>query len=85
MKLIFLGTRGYIKAETKRHYRHTSLMVSFYGKQVMIDCGEDWLHQLNGLNPRAIVITHAHPDHVRGLKNVTPIRAEQRTFYEEAT
>ena len=41
MKLIFLGTRGYIKAGTKRHYRHTSLMVSYYGKQVMIDCGED--------------------------------------------
>ncbi len=72
MKLHFLGTRGYIDAKTKRHRRHSALMVSYKRKYVMIDCGEDWLDQIDTLSPHAIVITHAHPDHAFGLKNGAP-------------
>jgi phosphoribosyl 1,2-cyclic phosphodiesterase len=72
MKLEFLGTRGYIEARTKAHGMHSSLRVSYHGKDVMIDCGEDWLGHLEQLNPRAIVITHAHPDHAFGLKGGAP-------------
>lgn len=43
MKLTFLGTRGNIKARTQRHRMHTSMLVTYYDKNVMIDCGEDWL------------------------------------------
>jgi phosphoribosyl 1,2-cyclic phosphodiesterase len=72
MKLTFLGTRGYIDSRTKLHYMHTSLKVAYRGKEVIIDCGEDWLERIDEMNPKALVITHAHPDHVGGLKQGAP-------------
>lgn len=72
MKLTFLGTRGNIEARTQRHRMHTSMLVTYYGKSVMLDCGEDWLGNLHDLNMQAIVITHAHPDHTFGLKDGAP-------------
>jgi phosphoribosyl 1,2-cyclic phosphodiesterase len=33
----------------------------------MIDCGSDWVSLLSRVNPTAIVLTHAHPDHAGGL------------------
>jgi phosphoribosyl 1,2-cyclic phosphodiesterase len=50
------------------------MMVTYYGRHVMVDCGEDWLGQMDGLSPapEAIVITHAHPDHAWGLKEGAP-------------
>jgi len=38
----------------------------------MIDCGLDWLGKLKRVNPGAIVLTHAHPDHAWGLKQGAP-------------
>jgi phosphoribosyl 1,2-cyclic phosphodiesterase len=38
----------------------------------MIDCGTDWLQEVHRLAPDAIVLTHAHPDHVYGLRNGSP-------------
>lgn len=72
VKLTFLGTRGNIEARTRRHYMHTSLRVTYRGRSVVIDCGEDWLGRLDDVSPRAIVITHAHPDHAHGLKEGAP-------------
>jgi hypothetical protein len=37
MKLTFLGTRGEIEARTRRHHMHSSLLVSYRGKKVMIE------------------------------------------------
>jgi len=70
MKLEFLGTRGNIETRTKRHRMHSSLMVSYYGKHVMVDCGEDWLGNLSDLQLNAMVITHAHPDHISGATGI---------------
>jgi ribonuclease BN (tRNA processing enzyme) len=84
MKLTFLGTRGNIEVRNPLHRMHTSLMVAYYRKKVMLDCGEDWLGNLDGLHPHAIVLTHGHPDHAFGLKEGAPcpVYATQITWEE---
>jgi phosphoribosyl 1,2-cyclic phosphodiesterase len=72
MTVTFLGTRGNIDVRTRRHRRHTSTLVSHRGVRVMIDCGADWLREVDRVAPDAIVLTHAHPDHVDGLRNGSP-------------
>lgn len=72
MKIIFLGTRGYIEPRTKKHFRHTSTLICYKGIRVMIDCGLDWLGHIDKINPDAIILTHAHPDHAWGLKDGAP-------------
>ena len=72
MKLHFLGTRGEIEAKNRRHRRHSSLLLTYLDRKVMLDCGEDWAGRLEEIGPHAIVITHAHPDHAWGLKNGSP-------------
>jgi phosphoribosyl 1,2-cyclic phosphodiesterase len=72
MKLTFLGTRGNIEPRTERHARHSSLLVEYRGKGVMIDCGEDWEDHLDRLGPKALILTHAHPDHAWGLRKGAP-------------
>ena len=84
MKLTFLGTRGEIDAHTRRHRMHTSLLVSCRAANVMIDCGLDWLGKLKRVDPNAIVLTHAHPDHAWGLKRGAPcpVYAPEKTWQE---
>jgi phosphoribosyl 1,2-cyclic phosphodiesterase len=82
MKLAFLGTRGEIEARTRRHRMHSSLLVSYRGADLMIDCGLDWLGKFERLHPDAIVLTHAHPDHAWGLKHGAPcpVYAPEKTW-----
>jgi len=82
MKLVFLGTRGEIEARTRRHRRHASLLVSYQRRRVMVDCGEDWAGSIDEVRPDAIVITHAHPDHARGLKGGVrcPVHATRESW-----
>lgn len=72
MKLTFLGTRGYIEPTSRRHRMHSSLLVSYLGGRVMVDCGETWLGKLKDVAPDAVVLTHAHPDHAFGLRDGAP-------------
>src|SRR6267143_4003794 len=84
MQLTFLGTRGEIETWTRRHRMHTSLLVTYRGADVMIDCGLDWLGKFERLHPSVIVLTHAHPDHAWGLRNGAPcpVHAPQKTWQE---
>ncbi|HWB14624.1 MAG TPA: MBL fold metallo-hydrolase [Pirellulales bacterium] len=68
MELTFLGTRANIAESNRQHRRHSVLLVEHLGQRVLIDCGRDWLHLHRRLRPDAIVLTHAHPDHVLGLR-----------------
>ena len=63
MKITFLGTRGYIDIKSRRHKRHTSTLIEYKGKRVMIDCGLDWHDKVWGLHPDATGPQHrfAHP------------------------
>lgn len=72
MKVVFLGTRGFINAKNRRHWRHTSTLISYKQTQILIDCGIDWQNKVFDLPVDAIVITHAHADHAEGLKYGSP-------------
>jgi phosphoribosyl 1,2-cyclic phosphodiesterase len=67
MRLIFLGTRGNTENRSRRHRRHSALLVSSGRTRIMIDCGKDWRGKVRPLRPQAIFLTHAHPDHAGGL------------------
>jgi phosphoribosyl 1,2-cyclic phosphodiesterase len=84
MTLTFLGTRGEIDARTRRHRMHTSALVSYRAANVMIDAGLDWAGKLKRVDPSAIVLTHAHPDHAWGLKRGAPcpVYATEKTWQE---
>lgn len=84
MKLTFLGTRGNIEADTQRHRRHSSLLVGYRDTSVMIDCGEDWLGEWEEVDPDAVIVTHAHPDHAWGLKRgaLCPVYATAESWQE---
>jgi ribonuclease BN (tRNA processing enzyme) len=72
MELIFIGTRGNTKVRTRHHRRHSALLINYRGRNIMIDCGADWLPAVQRLSPFAIVLTHAHPDHADGLARGAP-------------
>jgi len=73
MKIKFLGTKGEINIRTKKHFRHSTLLITHNRKKLLIDFGVDWQNKLNQIKPDWILITHAHPDHAWGLKPGTDI------------
>lgn len=82
MLLTFIGTRGNTEKWTRRHRRHSALLVEDAGTRILIDCGADWLGRFEALRPDAIVLTHGHPDHANGLAAgaLCPVYATEHTW-----
>jgi glyoxylase-like metal-dependent hydrolase (beta-lactamase superfamily II) len=82
MKLLFLGTRGYIHEKSPHHQKHSALLIVYRRQRIMIDCGEDWAGDVDAIKPSAIVLTHGHPDHAGGVANGAscPIYATDATW-----
>lgn len=72
MQLTFLGTRNSSERGNALHRRHSALLFEGPQGRVMIDCGSDWLSELPGIAPDALLLTHAHPDHSGGLEQGSP-------------
>lgn len=72
MKLTFHGTLSSIEKRNDRHARQSLLEIAFGGRRLLIDCGSDWLGQLPLADPAALLLTHAHPDHIGGLVHGAP-------------
>lgn len=72
MKLTFVGTRGEISIRTRLHRMHSSMLISYCGAKVMLDCGADWLRRVRQMRLDGIVLTHAHRDHAAGLNAGAP-------------
>lgn len=68
-KLVFLGTKGEIEEETSKHQYHSSLLLDFKNFKLLIDYGLRHKYGLDKIQPDAILITHAHPDHYSWLKD----------------
>ena len=60
------------EAETL-HERNASLLVEYKGFRLMIDAGRSWTGNIKDIEPDAIFLTHAHPDHCEGLVVATEI------------
>ena len=84
MKITFIGTKGYIEEPTDLHRMHTSVLISYRGKSIRIDCGEDWLGRCGEIRADALFITHCHPDHAFGLKRGCdcPVYASAQSWQE---
>ena len=73
MKLTFLGTRGEIEICTRRHRRHSSLLVQYRCPRHDRLRDRSWLGRLRMIAPTAVVLTQAHPDHASGLAEGAPV------------
>ena len=83
IKLNFPGTKGFIEEHTKKHKYHSSMILEHKNFKLMIDCGIK-SKTLKKLAPKAIIITHAHPDHYiwteKNLDTKIPVYASKKTF-----
>jgi glyoxylase-like metal-dependent hydrolase (beta-lactamase superfamily II) len=57
MRIRILGTRGEIEESAPRHARHSGILID---ETLMVDLGEP---EFLELGPKAVLITHLHPDH----------------------
>lgn len=66
-RLLFLGTKGEIEESSPKHHYHSSLLIISDQTRILIDYGVLHQHSLDELDPEAVFITHAHPDHYTWL------------------
>ncbi len=57
LKIIIVGTRGEIDDSAPYHSKKSGVLIN---DELLLDCGDE---RFLAYNPRAILITHLHPDH----------------------
>ncbi len=67
MNIKILGTRGEVKELAPRHSKHSGMLVD---GQILLDLGEK---EYLDYRPKAIFITHLHPDHAFFIRKSMPI------------
>ena len=72
MRLRFWGTRANIIERSAWHPFHSALEIETGQNSILIDCGADWRQGLP-CSPSALLLTHAHDDHVDGLRAGTDL------------
>lgn len=79
--LRFYGTRGYVEERSRRHRHHSAFVVEASGFRLLCDFGQTLCGRLREIEPDAIWISHAHPDHAGGLSEGTelPVYASRIT------
>ena len=70
MRITFLGTRGEVEERERTHRYQTGLLIEGKEAKILFDCGEE---RFLAEKPDAIFLTHAHPDHTKGLKKGTEL------------
>jgi len=84
MRLRFLGTKGEIEESPENHKLNASLLIEYKGTRVLLDFGETHSPEvLEDLDLDAIVVTHAHPDHLFGLREAVtdiPVYVSRQTY-----
>lgn len=62
MRIVILGTRGEIEEKSPTHSKHSGVLID----NILFDIGEK---EYLDLKPKAIFITHLHPDHAYFVKS----------------
>jgi ribonuclease BN (tRNA processing enzyme) len=81
VRLHFYGTKGYVEESSSTHAGHSAFVVAHGGFRLLCDFGQNRKGMLRKIRPDAIFVSHAHPDHCRGLEEGTevPVMASSET------
>jgi ribonuclease BN (tRNA processing enzyme) len=75
MKIKILGTRGEIEESAAYHSKQSGVLVD---NKLLLDCGDK---KFLKYNPRAILITHLHPDHAFFVRKVAKLPVSLPPIY----
>jgi len=81
VRLRFHGTKGYVEEESSAHRGHSAWTLEAAGFRLLCDFGQNRKGMLSKIEPDAIFVSHAHPDHSWGLEEGTglPVYASEVT------
>ncbi len=85
MRLHFYGTRGYVEESSRAHTGHSAFVVESGGFRLLCDFGQNRKGMLGSIAPDAVFVSHAHPDHARGLEEGTALPVYASAVTHEIT